>query len=887
MSQMVKDEQTQDDVWIPSACAVCFNQCSIKVHRKNGVIVKIEGNPDSSIGMGRLCAKGMSGITMVYDPNRLTTPVKRTNPKKDFNEDPGWVEISWEEALDTIVDKMKTIRDDDPRKLVGTPTVLGNSSFGYWFINLFMSGFGSPNSFSSNGHQCGNAEHVLVGAMHGATTSMPDLEFCNYLLVFGAGIGGHSYYAFTSNAQKLADARARGMKLVVVDPVLNGVAEKADEWVPIRPGTDGAMVMAMLNVILNETGHYDAEYLKAHTNAPYLIGPDGYYLRDPDGGKPLMWDAADQRAKHYDDPSFRDPALEGVYTAHGKECRPAFVLLKERAAAWTVEKAAEITSVPAVDIRRIAIEFAEAASIGSTIVLEGQELPYRPVCVTYFKGSHAHNHAWLTCLGFEMLCEVVGACDVPGGILGTNPVCGGHPDTGMPNWAPWAGPDGLLAPGVWNGQTSPGLRTAAPYPPRTPVPPERVTLSDLLSTGMSGHIPVLAMQNLDGFKIPYTPEMLFVIGPNIIYSLGNPEVTANFMKKMFTVASKLWLDETTYFADIVLPDACYLERLDPLPNTITHHHPAGRGNFTHTIRQPILKPPGQARYFSEVMLELADRVGFRADFNKLMNHFYGLNPPYALEGDVAYTCEEIADRLYKCYFGPERGLEWFKKNGVVTWRKKIEEVYWKPFRHVRAPVYFEWFKKAGEGIQAILDELGVTEIDTSDYDPLPDWKPCGALLAKDREYDLQAVYHRVAHHQFSYTFENPWLDEISALDPYTNYVTINSETARRKGIKTGDQVWIKSKEAGASMGEAKVVEGIHPEVIAVANNGGHWSKFTPVATGKGTFFEALMPMDWAHTDPVVTAMDADAAVKIEKAPKADAKHPTRWLPGIGGKFRKL
>jgi len=248
MIQMVKDEQTQDDAWIPSACAVCFNQCSIKVHRKNGVIVKIEGNPDSAIGMGRLCAKGMSGITMVYDPNRLTAPVKRTNPKKDFNEDPGWVEISWEEALDTIVDKMKKIKDDDPRKLVGTPTVLGNSSFGYWFINLFMSGFGSPNSFSSNGHQCGNAEHVLVGAMHGATTSMPDLEFCNYLLVFGAGIGGHSYYAFTSNAQKMADARARGMKLVVVDPVLNGVAEKADEWVPIRPGVRISAVCGVLPV---------------------------------------------------------------------------------------------------------------------------------------------------------------------------------------------------------------------------------------------------------------------------------------------------------------------------------------------------------------------------------------------------------------------------------------------------------------------------------------------------------------------------------------------------------------------------------------------------------------------------------------------------------------
>jgi molybdopterin-containing oxidoreductase family molybdopterin binding subunit len=472
--------------------------------------------------------------------------------------------------------------------------------------------------------------------------------------------------------------------------------------------------------------------------------------------------------------------------------------------------------------------------------------------------------------------------------LGTNPVSDGHPDTAMPRWAPWAGPDGLLTPGVWSGASEPGLRTASPYPPREAVPPQSLTLSDMLCTSHNpGHVPILTMQDLEGFKIPYKPEMLFLLGPNLIYSLGNPEVTANFLKTMYVVASKLWLDETTNFADMVLPDTCYLERLDPVPNIVNHHHPAGRGNFTHAIRQPIVKPPGEARYFSEVMLELADRVGFLADFNLLLNQYYSLNPPFALEGDTRYTLEEIADRIYTCYFGPEHGLEWFKEHGTISWPKKVEEVYWKPFRHVRAPIYWEWVPRAGERIKAIVDELGVTQINTSDYSPLPGWKPCGALEAKDEEFDLQAVYHRVAHHQFSYTFQNPWLDEISALDPYTNYVTINTETAKKKGIKDGDQVWVTSKEAGRTMGEAKLVEGIHPEVLGISNNGGHWSDHTPVAKGKGTFFEALMPMDWAHTDPVVVAMDADAAVKIEKAGKEDANHPTRWSPGIDGKIREL
>ena len=139
----------KDDVWIPSSCAFCYGSCSIKVHRVDGVIVKIEGNPESAIGKGRMCAKGVSGLMIHYDPNRLTKPLRRTNPKKGIGIDPGWKEISWEEAMDEIVGHLKRIRAEDPRKLViqRTTTVTANKIP----FQAFAFGFGTPNHSVSGG----------------------------------------------------------------------------------------------------------------------------------------------------------------------------------------------------------------------------------------------------------------------------------------------------------------------------------------------------------------------------------------------------------------------------------------------------------------------------------------------------------------------------------------------------------------------------------------------------------------------------------------------------------------------------------------------------------------------------------------------------------------
>src|SRR3989337_243484 len=108
----------RDDVWIPTSCALCYGSCSILAHRVDGVVVKVEGNPESVVGKGRQCGKGVSGIMSHYDPNRLTRPLRRTNPKKGLDEDPGWKEIGWDEALDEVATVLKRVRAEDPRKLL-------------------------------------------------------------------------------------------------------------------------------------------------------------------------------------------------------------------------------------------------------------------------------------------------------------------------------------------------------------------------------------------------------------------------------------------------------------------------------------------------------------------------------------------------------------------------------------------------------------------------------------------------------------------------------------------------------------------------------------------------------------------------------------------------
>jgi len=846
----------EDDVWIPTTCGVCYSVCALKVHRVDGTVIKIEGNPESTTNRGRLCPRGVSGIMTLYSPHRVDVPLKRTNPQKGLNVDPEWVEISWEEALDTVASRMAKIRAEDPRKLLLTGTVTTQDEVP--FAKLFAMAFGTPNGWNSGaGNHCGTAEHLFGALMHASWSKLPDPDHCRYLLNFGTGGGFGSYYCVTGMAQRMADARVRGMRHVSIDPFLSPSAEKADEWIPIKPGTDGAFALAMLHVLLHELGIYDGDYLKNHTNGPYLVGGDGLYVRDLKDQLPLIWDVADHREKPFGATDVKDIALEGSFDANGKPAKTAFTLLKEHLMPFTPEWAEGLTTVPAGTIRRIAKEFGEEARVGSTIVLDGKVLPYRPVAVMYFKGAQGHKNALLTCMALELLTEIVGASNVPGGLLGMNSCSTGFPETGQLKWTPKIDRDGLMITGRWP-------NPPAPYPPRQVKGPETIDLRGMIPTcpGSSGALPVV-MSDPERFKVPYKIEMNLHVGSNYVMTFADPKAIERAFKEVFQVSFALFLDESTYLSDIVLPAASYLERFSHTADWMSSNSPVGE--WCYHIRQPVVDRIGERRSVCEVLLDLAERLEMRDEFYNFINLMLDLKPSYALDTSRRYLWEEIVDRRYKSLFGEERGLEWFKRHGLIKWPKKVEEVYWKAFSHVRVPIYFEWFKSVGEQVRDMADNLGI-DLDTSAFQPLPEWRPCHAHQENGHDQGLFAVYYKFPMQTFSGTYDNPWLDEVSEIDRFAYRVAINSETARRKNIGEGEWVEIKSVTTGSSVrGRAAVTEGIHPEVIAIGGCGGHWSKYLPNASqeGKGLCFEWLMPVGLDNLD--IPSLTQDQCVRVNVA----------------------
>ncbi|OGA03320.1 MAG: molybdenum enzyme, large subunit,related to phenylacetyl-CoA: acceptor oxidoreductase [Betaproteobacteria bacterium RIFCSPLOWO2_02_FULL_62_17] len=849
--------QALEDAWVASSCALCYGSCSILAHRVNGAVVKVEGNPESDINKGRLCGKGVSGIMSHYDPNRLTTPLRRTNPRKGIDEDPGWKEISWDEALDEVAAVLKRVRAEDPRKLqVQRTTTVTASRIP---LRAFGAAFGTNNtSEAGGGLHCGNGAHVISGMMHASWSVMPDFKYCNYALYFGASKGHGAGHAATANIGLAAEARARGMKMVVIDPMCNFAAAKATEWVPLKVGTDGALALALCNVLVNVLGIYDVAFLQAKTNAPYLIGPDKLYLRDAASGKPLVWDNSLKAARPYTDANPADMALEGDFQVNGVRCQPAFRKLKQHLKKFTAEWGEGVTTVPAANIRRIAGEFGREARIGSTVVVEGVSLPYRPVAAIAFRGACGHVNSIYNYYAIDLLNELVGASDVVGGCLGFNPAFHGIPDTERLRYLPKAGPDGLMVTGSWMGHH-------LPYPIGEPRLPQQIGLGDLFVVARSS--PFLSSDDRhdlwDKFEVPYRTEVLLNFGANSLMSIANRDSVARSLAEYkFIVSIDVFETETTRFADIVLPDCGYLQTLDSRANfPFIFSLPAGMGDWCWPIRQPVLPPQGEQRRFQDVLLELADRVGIRAELNAAYNASLGLAPEYRLQGDRQYSWEEVCDADLKSVFGPEHDLAWFKQHGLIKWPKKPEEVYWRPFVDVRVPVYWEFLVPLAEKIAAITEPRGLN-IPREFYQPLPDFLPCSSHTCTTPGFDFSAFYYRDAIHTNSFTMENPWLDEAAQLDPYSYAITINAEAGRKKGLQEGQTIWVENESGRKVKGRVRLTQAMHPEGLGIAACAGHWGDGMPIAKGKGVFFNDLLEIDWQRCSPINLNLDLCVRVKV-------------------------
>lgn len=823
---------TASDYWVKSACKMCLHGCGILVHVEDGVVTKIEGDPTNPDNLGKLCPKGNVGMLRLYDPRRVKAPMVRTNPEKGPGVDPGWKEISWDEAMDIVASKLRPIRESDPRKLL-----VASGDFQRIFNWAWPAAFGSPHFFSTVGQYCGAAYHPVNGITDTSFAVVNDYRYCNYWLQVGSGDGFSSHLHLSGSAKRMADARVeRGMKVVTVEPRMSPAAAKADEWVPIRPGTDRAFILGLMHSMVLEHGIYDREFLRERTNAPYLIGPDGGYVLDADG-KAMVWDVATGSARAWDDPTNGELALEGRHDVGGVSCAPGFQLFVDILRDHSPEAMEEICTVPAATMRRLARELGEAARIGDTIELDGKTYPFRPAAVNYYRGAIAHKDGGIDALALKMVNTLLGNIDVPGGHLGV--------PLDIRGFFCEPGEHGMMAPNPWI------LHPQVPFK----FPSDSVQMMEWFPLGMdAGHIAVDAVVNPEKYRLEFRPEVLLTYHSNPVWNMPAHEKVRQAVESFdYVISIDVVVNETTEYADLILPDHTYLE------STVAFmcEPPAVRGLV---LRQAAIEPLHDSRDATDILVDIADRCGFLDVWNGFLSMLLGLTrrPELVLEPDVKYTNDELMDRLCRASYDDEHGLEWFKEHGHMVRLQEPTESYL-PYDGLRIPFYYEVIKTTGDELRKQFEGTGY-EWDTSDYLALPYWFD-GPIHGEDPEYPLYGITFKTAETNFAENLSIPVIAQIAAGGAQTRGILLNPRTAVGLGIEDGDRIEVVSKH-GRIEGDAALSEGLHPDAVAVAN-----ALTRSVGGRKATHFNALLPAELEYTDNFTGALESVARVRVSKVRK--------------------
>ena len=793
---------------IKSGCAICPNFCGIEATVVNGVVRTIY--PDAARAdyyNHGICPKGTSGMYNTYDPYRLKKPLKRTNPKKGQNEDPKWVEISWEEAFTAIAAKLSKIKAEDPRKLIWQHGQ-GKYLIQEQFCEAWTKAFGTPNMVHRT-TACEAARHVADELTWAGAGILPDLKYSKLLLNFGA-----NYYE-GEQASRWLDWQTmqsidKGLKTVVVEPRLSGTAAKADEWVPVRPGKDVVMILAMAKVLI-DAGTIDEPFLVEFTNAPQLVDAAGIILKDKDGKTPLVWDTVANTASPY--VAGVKPALKGSYTVDGKPFRTAFQVLADSLKDITPAYAEEIADVPAATITRLAQNFAKEARIGETIEIDGLTLRYRPAVLYTFRGLSAKEHGvqgWRTGLILNML---IGNIDAVGGLM----LSGAY---GRPQYFDIS---------------------------KCEYPPTRADLAQSVYFPYANHhiaqTPCLTVQDPKSFGLPYTPEMQIFYGTNRPVSIPNSWQQFEGLAKTFNVVIDILMTESAWYADIVLPDKTYLESWHWAPTRSTP-------DTSHmAIRQPMVNPYNLEQDAFSILWELSKRLGFRDKFAEESNKSWGLKEVTFKTGRDYTQREGVevlwADKTKKEFsVAIEQGFVGSKKTTKSKYTSGAEDKFKGPGK-AKMKFYADqlidtYYKAEGIAKKNNLAGFDLAKLKIA-YSPLPTKDhafPTPHLEAKGYPYYV-ITHKRMYRNQSGNTVNNVILNQALGADAATNYVQLNVKTAAELGVKSGDTVTIETR-VGKINGIAQVVQGIRPDTIAVSYHYGQWSKGYSPASGKGTAINQVL-----------------------------------------------
>lgn len=868
-------KQGKDTKYLPTFCYQCnAGPDLLKVKVEDGVATEVVPNfdlKDVHPADGRVCIKAFGMVQKTYNPHRVLRPMKRTNPKKGKHEDPGFVAISWDEAYSIIAEKLNSIKDDTLFDESGYPRVAvstGEAGVPTCHMGTFMAFLAAwgPIDYgigAGQGIKCYHSEHFFGELWHRSYTVAADAPLCNYIISCGANTDASTGVVGVS---RHAQARARGLKRIQVEPHLSVTGASASRWLPIKPKTDAAFLYALLNVLLfeHEINELDLPFLTQRTASPYLIGPNGYYLRDAESGKPLVWDSNKNAAVEHDTGNI-EAALEGEFQLdavergaddeqwqhEGISARTAFVEMRAMLKDSTPEWATSVCDIPAEKIRQVANEYLEEAQVGATIEIEGMTLPYRPVGVVLGKTVNNGWGAYQCCWARTMLACLVGAFEVPGGTVGTcvylnRPV---HSRSA----AVFPGEDGFMQQfhnpterDTWS--IKPKSRNA--YNTLIPL------VGDLPASQALGpaHLPWL-FQDSPPEHLPKTtvPDVWIVYRTNpAISSWDAPGVATKMADYPFVVAFAYTADESNHMADVLLPDAMDLESTQLIRVGGTSYMEQYWCHEGFGLRQTVVPPQGEALDFTEIATELASRTGLLEKYNLLINKglagvkLQGENYDYSLDEEQPHTKEEIWDAVCRAASaelsdGAESdGLDWYREHGYKV--RPFSQLEWYLYptmvkKNLRFELpYQERVKRIGGQLANRLHENDIHWWDEqlTEYEALPEWRDFPGIWEKAAvnegetldDYPFWLLTARSMQYAWGNNLSLQMIHELGRNVAGHKGLVINTRTAEKLGIADGDMVEIRSSLRSAR-GRAELREGIRPDTLLALGQFGHWA--TPLA----------------------------------------------------------
>ena len=855
-----------------TTCYMCACRCGIRVTLRDNEVRYIEGNPDHPLNKGVICAKGASGIMKQYSPARLTKPLMRK--KGALRGDADFEEISWEKAFDIMEDRLANIRATDPKKFA---LITGRDQM-QALTGMFAKNYGTPN-YSAHGGFCSvNMAAGMIYSIGGSFWEFggPDLERSKLFIMIGTAEDHHS------NPMKIALSKFKrdGGRFISINPVRTGYSAIADEWVPIKPGTDNALILAIVRELI-ETGLYDREFVQDYSNGGQLVICDeasenhGMFYRmdlnDPEEGcfdhqNQMWWDRHTNKAVRTHTEG-ADPFLLGEFTMDdGTPVKPSFQLLKESVEEYTPEWAENITGIPAETITRLAHEMGIVArdekielpiAWTDTWGREHSSVTGNPVSFHAMRGLAAHSNGFQSIRGLSILMSILGTIDRPGGFRHKAP----FPRPIPPCPKTPTGPEGVKPNTPLGGM-----------PLGFPAAPEDLFLDDdggpvRLDKGFSWEFPLSAhglMHNAitNAWRgDPYKIDTMMIFMANMAWNSSmNTHEVRNMLndkdedgeyKIPFLIVADAFQSETVAFADLVLPDTTYLERHDVM--SMLDRPISEFDGPVDSVRIPVVPPKGDCKPFQEVLIELGSRLKLPVFVNKDGSRKYRNYPEFITNfetepgsgiGFLAGWRGKGGEKFMKGEPNPNQWEMYEKNNCVYQYHLPVSYQYMRNWNQgyltwaqdhrltrydepINIHLYSEILQKfrlAAQGKRKGRQPPDHLRKRVEEhFNPLPFYsETLEGQLTDKQKYPINALTQRPMAMYHSWDSQNAWLRQIHA----HNYMHVHPSLGDKHGFGDGDWIYVESMH-GKVRCMARFSEAVEPGTIwtwnAVGKAKGAWN----------------------------------------------------------------